>query len=182
MRKNSNDPANRLDRARRAPVPKDIPRALAWLWSVYALIKSLFTRDLPELAPDLVPVEDESAPPYMVIAWRVRDVPILDERGTLLRIERRTEIVDSRRSYDPADVDMMIADLHTRHPDRDTIGLTLAGPGITIRLNRRARLAALSRVKRTFRREARAEARQVRENDRIERAERDRARRERMAA
>jgi len=151
---------DRLERARRARVPDDVPAALAWLWRVYALLTGLFSRDLPEV--ELVD-ETPDSPEFVVLAWIERDVPILDERGAHVRTERRREALRIERSPDAADVDLMIAAVADAYRGQlNVVRMTLFGPGVAIRLDRRARRAALSRTRRLIRRDLRADRRERR--------------------
>lgn len=175
--------ARDLRKAANAPVPKDVPAALAWLYRIFALLTSLFRSDLPELADLGIAEDDPQADPrFTVVVWtsahaQARAVlPALlarvngssDRLGDpsaepdvvywldVLDQPDRLVVVDHRTSLDPADVDYLIADMATSYPGH---GLTLRGPGLALRLTRKARRAALARVRRAFRREARAELR-----------------------
>lgn len=179
--------------------PKDVPAALAWLYRMFALVRALFTPSLPELV-EFTP-KDNTPPeqiPFTVVAWADSHSLAMNEIRKLwpmrkhardsirvhvenLRDAPRLVTVNHRQSVDPEDVDMMIADLATRYKG-GPVRLSLHGPGIALRLNRKARRAALSRVRREIRRERRAEQRQIQENDRIARQDADRARRARLMA
>lgn len=113
--------------------------SLAWLYRMYAVLRGMFTADLPELASFEAP--DIKAPIFRVVAW--------------IRNPDGVKILDSIESEDPADVDFLIADMASKWSGAT---LTLMGPGVALRLNRRARRAALARVRRSFRREDRAKA------------------------
>jgi hypothetical protein len=188
--------------------PKDTPGALAWLFRMFALLTSLFKSDLPELSefqpnPD-APPEDQ---PFVVVAWTTShayarhqlaalgyEMAALDAASRagapigetpafylgILAEPDEMKILGHVQSKDPEDVDFLIADMATKYK-RQAL-LTLSGPGIAIRLNRRARRAALARVRRHFRREARSEVRVYREGQRVDRQERDRARRAHLGA
>lgn len=91
-------------------------------------------------------------------------------------------ILNMVQSHDPAEVETMIGDLASRYKGKRGVILTYSTPeGVAMRLNRHARRAAIARLRRSCRREERAEIRQARENDREERQARDRARRAALA-
>ncbi len=153
--------------------PTDHHGALSWLYQMFALLKSMFTKDLPELA-HLQPEEGEPAPikqPFTVVAWTTEgafseyQLDKLEGKLTDDEVEVYWEKLDSeeihllghRTSEDPADVDLMIAVMSERY--KGVGRLTLSGPGVALRLNRKARRAAMSRAKRFVRRAKRAEAR-----------------------
>ena len=198
------DKHDALRKGANEPTPKNTPAALAWLYRMFALLASVFRSDLPELvdfapSPDARP-EDQ---PFVVVAWTTThadalhqlraqgyeiealraaesvNAPIGETPGFYLGIlnePNATKVLGHLESRDPADVDFMIADLATKY--KGAAMLTLLGPGIGgLRLNRKARRAALARVRRSFRREARAEVRVYREGQRVDRQARDRARR-----
>lgn len=192
------------------PVPENIPAAMAWLWRIFAAVKALFTakEKLPEL-DGFMPAQNPEDEPVRVIAWvsgvqyrrdeiaalwpfrhevehardaiRLHARHLRDMTGGLGQPPQgdRPQILGSVHSPDPKDADFLIVDAATRWPGA---ALTIMGPGLVLRLNRKARRAARARVRRAFRREMRAEIRQVKENDRRVRQERDRARREMRAA
>lgn len=147
--------------------PSKLPKSgatgpLAWLYSLWALVKSFFY-PLPEL--DNAPEPDPDRP-YTVIAWR--------DTGDGI------QIAGFRSTHDPGSVDEIIADAHTAYRGAR---LTFSAPdGVAMRLDRRMRRAALSRVKRKLRRADRRDAGELAMTRRRDREERDRARAERISA
>jgi len=179
------------DTLRKGRPPKDVPAALAWLWRIYATLRAMFTENLPELEDFKTPTIEE--PEFTVVAWTSARADATEQIRKLWPSRADSQIQDSIRLYveilrerdrakvlghvsskDPKDVDFLIADASSRYPRGC---LTLLGPGVAVRLNRKARRAALARVRRSFRREDRADAAGRREAVRKAREVRDRARR-----
>lgn len=175
-----------LAEALKTPPPNDLPAALMWLYQIYAVLKGMFIKNLPE-ALDFSP-KDNAPPEFVVVAWvdshadaRAQIRMLWSHRagvwvhrdGIMIKVGGSTredirfhlatlrekavpKILNHAKSEDPKDVDFLIADMATKVPGAC---LTLIGPGVQLRLNRKARRAALSRVKRTLRRETRRVAR-----------------------
>lgn len=164
--------------------------ALEWLYRMFALIKSMFTANLPELAD----VEESRTEPFMVVAWtrahadatdqikaleaeherpghtqegRDRLNESIDFYHQILAIPDTIKILDVVRSDNPDRVDHMIASMAKRW--KGLACLTLRGPGIALRCNRKVRRAAIAR-------ERRANRRADRQMLRLEKAARLRAR------
>lgn len=169
-----------LVRALREPAPRTPHAALAWLYRMFSMLQSMF-RPLPELKgfegqdDDLI---------FRVVSWdmahaearrQLAGVEDPDSRALYeaqLEDEDRIVILGHRESKDPDDVDLMISVLCEDYPGRS---LTLMGPGVALRLNRRARRAARARVRRVVRRDRRARAAQRRERGRRAKQDIDRA-------
>jgi len=183
--------------------------ALAWLHRMYAMLRAMFTKDLPELEE----IPEEQAAPFVVVAWTKTHADARDQiraltatwdrlsagleegkfslaveaeqiRGSIefyrgiLEGPDEIRVIAHQTCTLPEEVDALIASMAERFKGRAV--LTLRGPGIALRLNRKARRAATARTRRMLRREDRAEARQVARNDRADRARRDRDRRARL--
>jgi hypothetical protein len=178
------DPKSTLRKGETGPLPEDAPTALAWLYRMFAAMKALFASadKLPELA-EFLPEEGArpEAQPFVVVAWTSarayhqaevdalwpyrEDPEVLQGIGVHLAnledIQKAGKdsamVLGDAQSRDPEEVDWLIADMATKHKGA---ALTLMGPGVCLRLNRKARRAALSRVKRALRREMRKDARE----------------------
>ena len=151
--------------------------ALAWLYRMYSLLAAMFTRDLPELED----VKESETEPFMVVAWTRAHAEARDQIKALeaaldnprtddpsFEFEVRTiresidfyraileepdtiKILDVVRSDNPDRVDHMIASMAKRW--KGLACLTLRGPGIALRCNRKVRRAAISRERRANRR------------------------------